>query len=106
VSPRLVRSTSPAAASTVRLISPAGPASPGFLSNSFGGLPARIDNDCNAAALGEYRFGAGKGKKNVVYITVSTGIGGGAVIDGRLQWQRGRTRPHSPDDGRTSLRLR
>jgi glucokinase len=38
----------------------------------------------NAAALGEYRFGAGKGKKNVVYITVSTGIGGGAVIDGRL----------------------
>ena len=55
-----------------------------FLSNSFGGLPARIDNDCNAAALGEYRFGAGKGKKNVVYITVSTGIGGGAVIDGRL----------------------
>ena len=54
------------------------------LSKSFGGLPARIDNDCNAAALGEFRFGAGKGKKNVVYITISTGIGGGAVIDGRL----------------------
>jgi glucokinase len=56
----------------------------GELSKSFGGLPARIDNDCNAAALGEYLFGAGKGKKNVVYITISTGIGGGAVIDGRL----------------------
>ena len=54
------------------------------LSQAFGNLPARIDNDCNAAALGEYRFGAGKGKKNVVYITISTGIGGGAVIDGRL----------------------
>lgn len=56
----------------------------GELSKSFGGLPARIDNDCNAAALGEYLFGAGKGKKNVIYITISTGIGGGAVIDGRL----------------------
>lgn len=56
----------------------------GALSKSFGGLPARIDNDCNAAALGEFRFGAGKGKKNLVYITISTGIGGGAVIDGRL----------------------
>ncbi len=56
----------------------------GELSKAFGGLPARIDNDCNAAALGEYLFGAGQGKKNVIYITISTGIGGGAVIDGRL----------------------
>lgn len=56
----------------------------GELSQAFGNLPARIDNDCNAAALGEYVFGAGKGKRNLVYLTISTGIGGGAVIDGRL----------------------
>ncbi len=53
------------------------------LSNFFN-LPARIDNDANAAALGEYKFGAGKNKKNMVYITVSTGIGGGVIVDGRL----------------------
>jgi glucokinase len=50
----------------------------------FFNLPARIDNDANAAALGEYKFGAGKNKKNMVYITVSTGIGGGVIVDGRL----------------------
>jgi glucokinase len=53
------------------------------LSNFFN-LPARIDNDANAAALGEFKFGAGKNKKNMVYITVSTGIGGGVIVDGRL----------------------
>jgi glucokinase len=52
--------------------------------SSFFNLPARIDNDANAAALGEYKFGAGKDKKNMVYITVSTGIGGGVIVDGRL----------------------
>ncbi len=52
--------------------------------SSFFNLPARIDNDANAAALGEYKFGAGKNKKNMVYITVSTGIGGGVIVDGRL----------------------
>lgn len=50
----------------------------------FFNLPARIDNDANAAALGEYKFGAGKNKMNMVYITVSTGIGGGVIVDGRL----------------------
>ena len=52
--------------------------------SSFFNLPARIDNDANAAALGEYKYGAGKNKKNMVYITVSTGIGGGVIVDGRL----------------------
>ena len=52
--------------------------------STFFNLPARIDNDANAAALGEYKFGAGKNKKNMVYITVSTGIGGGVIVDGRL----------------------
>jgi glucokinase len=48
------------------------------------GVPARIGNDANLAALGEWRFGAGKGHRNLLYITVSTGIGGGVICDGRL----------------------
>ena len=48
------------------------------------GLPARVENDGIAATLGEWRYGAGRGVSNIVYLTVSTGIGGGAVVDGRL----------------------
>lgn len=44
----------------------------------------RIENDANAAALGEHRFGAGRGQPDMVYVTVSTGIGGGVVAGGRL----------------------
>ncbi|SHE84446.1 glucokinase [Caldanaerobius fijiensis DSM 17918] len=47
-------------------------------------VPIKVDNDANAAAVGEGTFGAGKGVKNFVYITVSTGIGGGAFIEGKL----------------------
>lgn len=43
-----------------------------------------LDNDANVAALGEHVFGAGKGKENMVYITVSTGVGGGLILGGRL----------------------
>jgi glucokinase len=46
--------------------------------------PAVGDNDANAAALGEARYGAGRGSRVVAYFTVSTGIGGGIVVDGRL----------------------
>lgn len=47
-------------------------------------LPVYLDNDANAACLGEWYFGAGKGTKNMVYLTVSTGIGGGVIIEGKL----------------------
>lgn len=48
------------------------------------GLPVVIENDANAAAWGEYRFGAGKGHDDVVCITLGTGLGGGIIIGGRL----------------------
>jgi glucokinase len=48
------------------------------------GRPAFLDNDANAAALGEHRFGAGRGVADFVYLTVSTGIGGGVVAGDRL----------------------
>jgi glucokinase len=48
------------------------------------GVQAFLDNDANLAALGEYRFGAGKGHHDVLYITVSTGIGAGVIIQDRL----------------------
>ena len=47
-------------------------------------VPVYLDNDANVAAIGEYMFGAGKGKDNIVYFTVSTGVGGGAVLNGRV----------------------
>ncbi|MEQ4716412.1 ROK family glucokinase [Nonomuraea sp. B19D2] len=48
------------------------------------GLPVVIENDANAMAWGESRFGAGRGQSHVVCITLGTGIGGGLVFDGAL----------------------
>ncbi|MFN8076283.1 MAG: ROK family glucokinase [Kineosporiaceae bacterium] len=48
------------------------------------GLPVVIENDANAAAWGEYRFGGGRGVKDMCLTTVGTGLGGGIVIDGHL----------------------
>jgi glucokinase len=53
------------------------------LSEAFN-TEVRIMNDCSTAVLGEQLFGAGKGMKNIVYVTLSTGLGGGALVDGHL----------------------
>ena len=47
-------------------------------------MPVKVGNDANLAAVGEHRFGAGKGFSDIVYVTVSTGIGSGVIIDNRL----------------------
>jgi glucokinase len=47
-------------------------------------VPAFLDNDANLAALGEWRFGAGRGHHHVLYLTVSTGVGGGVIADDHL----------------------
>lgn len=48
------------------------------------GLPAAADNDANALAVGENRFGAGRGYQNLVFLTLGTGVGGALIVDGRL----------------------
>jgi len=48
------------------------------------GLPTALENDANAAALAEHRFGAGRGTKHMIYVTASTGIGGGFILNGEL----------------------
>lgn len=47
-------------------------------------VPIFLGNDANLAALGEWRFGAGRGHHDVLYLTISTGVGGGVVADDRL----------------------
>ena len=53
------------------------------LSTRFG-LPVALENDANAAALAEHRFGAGRGTKHMVLLTLGTGIGGGLILNGEL----------------------
>ena len=48
------------------------------------GLPVQLDNDANAGAMGEYAAGAGRGSRNMFYVTIGTGIGGALILDGRL----------------------
>jgi glucokinase len=56
------------------------------------GVRAALENDGDAAALGEAGWGAGRGKRRLIYVTVGTGIGGGIVLDGELY--RGVDRSH------------
>ena len=48
------------------------------------GMPVRIQNDANACAYAEWKFGAGRGTRNMVFMTFGTGLGAGLVLDGRL----------------------
>ncbi|MBL8132635.1 MAG: ROK family protein [Anaerolineae bacterium] len=54
------------------------------ISTAFDGTPTFVQNDANLAALAEYERGAGRGCDPMIYMTLSTGIGGGLVIGGRL----------------------
>jgi glucokinase len=54
-----------------------------YISQRFD-VPVYVGNDANLAALGEWKFGAGKGHHHLIYMTISTGIGGGVISDDRL----------------------
>lgn len=54
------------------------------LADLLGGGPVYLENDANAAAMAEHRYGAGRGVRNLVYLTISTGIGGGVILDDRI----------------------
>ena len=54
------------------------------LSEALGGLPVKVGNDANVAALGEMWKGGGKGHRNIVMVTLGTGVGGGIIINGRI----------------------
>ncbi|MBO4476147.1 MAG: ROK family protein [Bacteroidales bacterium] len=55
-----------------------------MLSEAMGGMPVALTNDANAAAVGEMTYGAAKGLKNFIMITLGTGVGSGIVIDGKV----------------------
>jgi glucokinase len=64
--------------------------SPGWKNFSFAewvstnlNLPCLLDNDANAGALGEFRYGAGRGTESLVYVTLSTGVGAGLILNGK-----------------------
>ncbi|MDE6027764.1 MAG: ROK family protein [Muribaculaceae bacterium] len=54
------------------------------VSKAFGGIPVAITNDANAAALGEMTYGAARGMKDFIMITLGTGVGSGIVVNGQL----------------------
>jgi glucokinase len=54
-----------------------------FFENQFS-VPAAIQNDANACALAEWKFGAGRGTRNMIFMTFGTGLGAGLILDGKL----------------------
>ena len=55
-----------------------------MLTDELGGIPVSLTNDANAAAVGEMTYGAARGMKNFIMITLGTGVGSGIVIDGKV----------------------
>ena len=55
-----------------------------MLSDALGGIPVSLTNDANAAAVGEMTYGAAKGMKDFIMITLGTGVGSGIVINGQV----------------------
>ena len=55
-----------------------------LLSDAMNGIPVSLTNDANAAAMGEMTYGAARGMKNFIMITLGTGVGSGIVIDGKV----------------------
>ena len=55
-----------------------------LLSDAMGGIPVALTNDANAAAVGEMTYGAAKGMKNFIMITLGTGVGSGIVVNGEV----------------------
>ena len=80
----------------------------GSMEKKFG-IPFFIGNDVNLGVLGEFKFGAARGYKNVVGFFVGTGVGGGLILNGELytgnQFKAG-IRPHDHRSGGPSLQLR
>ena len=54
------------------------------LTEAMGGIPVSLTNDANAAAVGEMTYGAARGMKNFIMITLGTGVGSGIVVDGKV----------------------
>lgn len=54
-----------------------------YIKSRFG-LNAKLENDANASAIAEWKFGAGKGTKNLVFMTFGSGLGAGLILDGKL----------------------
>jgi glucokinase len=75
-------------------------------------VPVRVENDANASALAEWRFGAGRGAQNLAFLTMSTGVGGGLILGGQLyrgaRFQAGEVghMPVVPDGRRCACGLR
>lgn len=65
------------------------------------GIESFLDNDANACAVAEWKFGAGKGKKNVIFLTFGTGLGAGLILDGHLY---GGTNGNAGEIGHVRLR--
>ncbi|MCK6578720.1 MAG: ROK family protein [Anaerolineae bacterium] len=55
------------------------------------GLPVRLDHDAKAAALGEFHYGAGRGRGSMVYVVIGTGVGAAIILDGKLHYGESNT---------------